>query len=545
MARFAEDGQTGIVALEGKPDAKGPLIPPKEESGGRDVIEGACAAYRLVARALAELRPYFPRAQIAVAAVAAEPPPTKTRSPDTAASNQAEGVDVDGGMSVDENNDGDDDEEEKDVVGGKRRASARGKKGRSKEAGGLGQSVAAEDSGEGSTGPRKRRRVQRGGGPPGRPSRQEEGQEQEGRGGATKREEHDGNDDNDMDNGMDNYEEEEDDEEIEFVEEGGQNEDNQDDSSEEQMGVGSGAGEMTVGAVRTSLLRNRADEDPHREAEEWEGVVRTFITHVESLSPGTTQEELSLMFAAALDPTLVRMRAANRLLVDLAEACAERITFQDEENGGHNADGANGDVRPKKGGGSTSAYDSVAAPAAAEGSNIVPRFKVHVDLDEYRSPPDGVASLLRAVSATRYAIEATARAEACVSAAGDTLGGLQDLRADYKRSLPPGPREPIQLIIGEEQARVLGYLTAHENILERRIDDLHATALDVGHVYRAVESEPGWGEVKPKVDSFLLRFEAYCASRLPKFASNPRLLGLDARASDLARRRSALHVDRP
>ncbi|CAN0477447.1 unnamed protein product, partial [Hapterophycus canaliculatus] len=112
--------------------------------------------------------------------------------------------------------------------------------------------------------------------------------------------------------------------------------DDSDDDDEEEEGRGGegqegapGTVEMTVAAVRGSLLRNGSEGDredgaapnPDREVEEWEVVVKKFIRHVESLPRGTEQEELSLMFAAALDPTLVRMRAANTALVRLAEAC--------------------------------------------------------------------------------------------------------------------------------------------------------------------------------------------------------------------------------
>lgn len=241
-----------------------------------------------------------------------------------------------------------------------------------------------------------------------------------------------------------------------------------------------GAGEMTVVAVRTSLLRNRADEGPIPDEGEWEMMVRKFIRYVEGLEPGPTQEELSLMFAAALDPTLVRMRAANNALIELAELCAlpdPGLSAQDEEDDGDDDFGGPGGPSP------------------------FPRqgFKVRLELDAEEPPPEGVQFLLKTVSAARGTVEAAARARACVTAAGDTLGGLHELKADYKRSLPPGPREPIQSIIEEEQARVRGYATAHEDIEAHRLHELRLRGRDVGEAYRRVEGEPGWSDVKRQV----------------------------------------------
>lgn len=245
---------------------------------------------------------------------------------------------------------------------------------------------------------------------------------------------------------------------------------------------GAGAGEMTVVAVRTSLLRNRADEGPSPDEGEWEARVRNFIRYVEGLPPGPTQEELSLMFAAALDPTLVRMRAANNLLVELAELCAlpdPSLGHDEDEDGDDDLGGPGPDRLVRRQG-----------------------FKVRLELDAAdgdEPPPEGLEYLLKVVGAARGAIEAAARARACVAAAGDTLGGLHELKADYTRSLPFGPRQPIQSIIEEEQARVRGYTTAHEDIEGQRVHELRLRGRDVGDAYRGVQGEPGWSGVRRQV----------------------------------------------
>ncbi|CAM9873258.1 unnamed protein product [Laminaria digitata] len=135
--------------------------------------------------------------------------------------------------------------------------------------------------------------------------------------------------------------------------------------------------------------------------------------------------------------------------------------------------------------------------------------------------------LLQAVAAAAGAVEAVARAESCLAAAGDTLGGLQELRADYKRSLPPGPREPIQYIIAEEQARVVGYSKAHESIVSLRLDGLREAGAAVGDSYRAVSVELGWSAVSRQVDALLARFLAHTGVRLPNMRPDADLLGLD------------------
>lgn len=275
---------------------------------------------------------------------------------------------------------------------------------------------------------------------------------------------------------------------------------------------GVGAGEMTVVAVRTSLLRNRADEGPSPDDGEWENMVRGFIGYVEGLPPGPKQEELSLMFAAALDPTLVRMRAANALLVRLADECAMPETDVEDEEDEEEEEGEYG------------------TGSRGNGAGGVGGFKVRLELDATDAddpPPEGIEYLLKTVGAARGALKAAARARACMVAAGDTLGGLHELRAEYKRTLPPGPREPIQSIIAEEQARVRGYATAHEEIANHRIHELRLRGREVGEAYRAVEREPGWNGVRRQVDVFLRRFAAYCSAQLPGEGSEPGLLGLD------------------
>lgn len=182
------------------------------------------------------------------------------------------------------------------------------------------------------------------------------------------------------------------------------------------------------------------------------------------------------------------------------------------------------------GGGAVAGANGVLSPTAARKK----RFKVRLKLD---APDDGeepptalVQGLLKAVTAASTAVEAVAKAESCLAAAGDTLGGLQELRADYKRSLPPGPREPIQYIIAEEQARVVGYSKAHETIVSLRLDGLRDAGAAVGDAYRAASVEPGWSGVSREVDALLARFVAHAGLRLPNMRPDANLLGLDLAA---------------
>ena len=301
---------------------------------------------------------------------------------------------------------------------------------------------------------------------------------------------------------------------------------------------------MTVQAVRSSLLRNTADEGPSKE-EEWEGMVRRFILHVESLPPGTVQEELSLMFAAALDPTLVRMRAANALLVNLAQASASPDPGiaeddnddddEDEDDDSRGAEGGGGGSGGGSGtgGGSVSGVGNGVSSATAAAGGRKKRFRVRLDLDavDGEGPPPGlVQGLLKAVKAAAAAVEAVARAEGCLAAAGDTLSSLLKLGVDYKRSLPPGPREPIQHIIAEEQARVFGYTKAHESIVSLRLVKLREVGAGVGDAYRAISTGPGWRSVSREVDALLSRFLAHIGSRLPNMRPDSNLLRLDFEA---------------
>lgn len=517
VARFAEDGEAGVLPLEGRPDALGPLTSPKGEGSESETIAGACKAYSLIARALAELRPFVPSPPNDPEAA----PTTSDQSPvyyvkggREGLESDAEGAAVNGdsgrALSLDDSYEEDRDEEggegeQEGYVGGKRPATTRAVSARS------GGRKSAQAPGKRRAG-RKRRRVSmssyerrsslRGDRRAEEEEVDEEDEEGEAGGGGSRAEER-----GDMKRGKRG-------EALDAEEERGEMRGDGDD-------IRVGAGEMTVAAVRASLLRNRSDEGPSVEGEEWEDTVRKFIKHVESLPPGTTQEELSLMFAAALDPTLVRMRAANTSLISLAEACASRelgMLDEDEDDDDDDNYGGSGSGRNRSG------RDA----AASSGGRGRGRFKVRLELDatDGETPPEGIAGLLRAVAGARAAVEATARAEACVAAAGDTLGGLQELKADYKRSLPTGPREPIQLIIAEEQARVSGYSSAYDIIVRQRVEDLRDAGAKVGEAYRAVEIESGWMSVKSQVDRFLRKFIEYCGFRLPNVGSIPDLLGL-------------------
>lgn len=77
--------------------------------------------------------------------------------------------------------------------------------------------------------------------------------------------------------------------------------------------------------------------------------------------------------------------------------------------------------------------------------------------------------------------------------------------------------EQIQFIIAEEQARVIGYVTAHENIVACRMDELRAAGGKIGDAYRAVEQEAGWSDVKRQVEAYLAEFEEYCRSLVSTF----------------------------
>lgn len=520
VARFAEDGEAGVLPLEGRPDAVGPLTPPKGEGSESETIAGACKAYSLIARALAELRPFVPSPPDDPEAA----PTASDQSPVHYVKERREGVESDAegtaangdsgrAMSLDDSNEDRDEEgeegEQEGYVGGKRPATTRAVSAR------MGGRKSTQATGKRRAG-RKRRRVNmssyerrsslRGDRRAEEEEEEidEEDEEGDAAGGGGSRAEEQG----DMTRGKRG-------EALDVEEE-------REETRGDSDGIRVGAGEMTVAAVRASLLRNRSDEGPSVEGEEWEDTVRKFIKHVESLPPGTTQEELSLMFAAALDPTLVRMRAANTSLISLAEACASRELGMPDEDGDDDDDdnyGGSGSGRNRSG------RDA----AVSRGGRGRGRFKVRLELDATEGdepPPEGIAGLLRAVAGARAAVEATARAEACVAAAGDTLGGLQELKADYKRSLPTGPREPIQLIIAEEQARVSGYSSAYDIIVRQRVEDLRAAGAKVGEAYRAVEIESGWMSVKSQVDRFLRKFIEYCGFRLPNVGSIPDLLGL-------------------
>lgn len=521
VARFAEDGEAGVLPLEGRPDAVGQLMPPKGEGSESETIAGACKAYSLIARALAELRPFVPSPPNdpeAAPTASDQSPVHYVKGGREGLESDAEGVAANGdsgrALSLDDNYEEDRDEEggegeQEGYVGGKRPATTRAVSARS------GGRKSAQAPGKRRPG-RKRRRV----------SMSSYERRSSLRGDRRVEEE-----------------EEDIDEEDEVREAGGGGsragghgdmkrgkrgealgvEEEREEMRGDGDGIRVGAGEMTVAAVRASLLRNRSDEGPSVEGEEWEDTVRKFIKHVESLPSGTTQEELSLMFAAALDPTLVRMRAANTSLISLAEACSSRelgMLDEDDDDDDDNY-GGSGSGRNRSG-----RDAAVSSGGRGRGRG---RFKVRLELDATdgdETPPEGIAGLLRAVAGARAAVEATARAEACVAAAGDTLGGLQELKADYKRSLPTGPREPIQLIIAEEQARVSGYSSAYDIIVRQRVEDLRDAGAKVGEAYRAVELESGWMSVKSQVDRFLRKFIEYCEFRLPNIGSIPDLLGL-------------------
>lgn len=401
VARFVEDGGGGAFPLEGKPNTFGSLTAPKEGSVSRGgAVECAHRAHGLIAQALGELRPHVPTPPPGEVDNPASSSPlspslqsgrggkaggsvvgsggVSPASPKAAAAAASPGKVKPVPMSAGDSEEEYTEEETSGVAAGQGTGGKRGRKRqRVKD-----EAVAAEDGG--------------------------------GAAGAAYQRGREAN------NGVEDMDDDTDDNGGE----GGA------ESREDNAGGPAGAGEMTVAAVRESLLSNPSeDQQPGPSPQEWEVAVKKFISHVESLPPGTEQEELSLMFAAALDPTLVRLRMANTKLIALAEACLSQ-GGQDPDDDGEDSDGPNGGAG--KGGG-----------AKKNG------FKVRLELEapeEGAPPPDGIAGVLRAVAAAAAAVEAAARAEACVICGGDTLGGLGEIKRDYKRCLPPGPREPVSVL---------------------------------------------------------------------------------------------------
>lgn len=466
VARITERRRFDAVPLQGKPDATGPLKAIKGQGSGDDAVERAHRAHGLLVQALAELRPHFPTTpspppkeeeeeeegveeeeergggKREEAEVEAEAEEDKARSSssskfpsgnkDPAGPDDGEAVKAGNGnaaMSVDDNSDGDTEEEISATAAAE--GSRGGGGGASRGATTGSSSVVAGGAQRG----RKRRRM-KGGGATGGAYKLRKREAPEGGGEVVSGEDDDGGpeqEENENDDGGGDEEEEE---------EGGADKDKD----------ALGAAKMTVAAVRTSLLSNRSDDRPKPVAvEEWEEVVKNFILRVEKLPPGTEREELSLMFAAALDPTLVRMRAANASLVKLADECF--ANSNSKKNASRNGDDVDeeeeeeeegeDDDDPEKRGKGVGGSGKVSGPA---GKRKKGGFKVRLELDAKDGeapPPDGIAGVLRAVAEAAAAAEAAAKAEACVAHAGDTLGGLRELRQDYKRSLPPGPREPV------------------------------------------------------------------------------------------------------
>ncbi|CAM9243156.1 unnamed protein product [Ectocarpus sp. 4 AP-2014] len=498
VARFVEDGGSGSFPLEGKPNTFGSLAAPKEGSASRGgAVECARRAHGLITQALGELRPHVPTPpkdeegeevdNNPASSLPSSPSLMPGRggkaggsvigsgggssgSPKAAAASpgKVKPVPMSAGDSEEE-----DTEEERSWAA-------------------VGQGAAAAGGAGGRRG-RKRQRVkgealaERGGGGAGASYRLR-GRE--------------------ASNGVEHMDDDSDDDD----DEGGA------ESRGGNAGGPAGAGEMTVAAVRESLLSNPSEEgEPGPSPQEWEVAVKKFISHVESLPPGTEQEELSLMFAAALDPTLVRLRMANTKLIGLAEACLPLGEGEvPDDDDGEDSDSPNGG-------------------GAGKGGAKKSGFKVRLELEapeEGVPPPDGIAGVLRAVAAAAAAVEAAARAEACVICGGDTLGGLGEIKRDYKRCLPPGPREPLQFIIAEEEARVEGYVGAHQQVLRDAGETFHEVGPKVGRAYRAVEREAGWSGVRDQVDAFLIEFEDYCASLMPAPLSTSRsILGVDLAAA--------------
>ncbi|CAN0023129.1 unnamed protein product, partial [Ectocarpus sp. 8 AP-2014] len=380
VARFVEDGGGGSFPLEGKPNTFGSLAAPKEGSASRGGAVG-CArrAYGLIAQALGELRPHVPTppkeeegeevdnnpASSSLSSPSLKPGRggkagssvvrsggVSSGSPKAAAASPGKVKPVP--MSAGDSEEEDTEEEGSGAAAGEGTAAAGGAGGRR---GRKRQRVKGEAVAEG------------GGGGAGASYRLR-GRE--------------------ASNGVEDMDDDSDDDD----DEGGA------ESRGDNAGGPAGAGEMTVAAVRESLLSNPSEERKLGPSpQEWEVAVKKFISHVESLPPGTEQEELSLMFAAALDPTLVRLRMANTKLVGLAEACLPQGEGEvPDDDDGEDSDSPNGG-------------------GAGKGGAKKSGFKVRLELEapeEGAPPPDGIAGVLRAVAAAAAAVEAAARAEACV-----------------------------------------------------------------------------------------------------------------------------------
>eukprot|EP00752_Nemacystus_decipiens_P007799 g6965.t1 len=473
VARLSEGGARAITTLEGDRDAVGPLTAPTEHDGGSEALKRARRAHGLLVQALADVRPHVPTPPQSEGEEKPLPAGSASRSPSLAGRKGAPAPagpyddDDSAGRAMSVEDSEEDTEEETSSAAGGARGGRRGRKRPRVE------TPAAAASGSGSYKLR--------------------GQEAEDAGGGGG-----GNKNN-------HYSEEDEDED-----------------EDEEAGAGEkdppSAADMTVAAVRGSLLRNRSEGGAaNPEVEEWESVVKNFILHVESLPPGTEQEELSLMFAAALDPTLVRMRAANTALVKLAEVCASPEGDPEDDGGG----GSDGD-----GDGAGGKSVDSAATRKKHGFNVF----LELEAPEGGAPPlpTGIEEIRRTVAAAAVVVEEVARADACIVHAGDTLGGLRELKTDYRRSLPPGPREPIQFIIAEEQARVLGYVSAHEGIVAQRMEKLLEAGAKVGNAYRSAEQEAGWNGVKRQVGSYLAEFEEYCRSLVSTIKPGSDILGMGA-----------------
>lgn len=88
------------------------------------------------------------------------------------------------------------------------------------------------------------------------------------------------------------------------------------------------------------------------------------------------------------------------------------------------------------------------------------------------------------------------------------------------------PLEQIQFIIAEEQARVLGYVSAHESIVARRVEEARAACAKVGDAYRSAEQEAGWSGVKRQVGAYLAEAEEYCTSLVTVFGPGGDIFGI-------------------
>ncbi|CAM9627463.1 unnamed protein product [Ectocarpus sp. 12 AP-2014] len=498
VARFVEDGGGGAFPLEGKPNAFGSLAAPKEGSASRrGAVECARRAQGLIAQALGELRPHVPT-----------PPKEEGEEVDN---NPASSLHWSPSLKPDRGG-----KAGGSVVGsgggssGSPKAAAAASPGKVKPVPMSAGDSEEEDTEEEKPGATTGQGTAAAGGARGRRGRKRqrvEGEEvvEGGGGGAGASYRLRGRESS---NGVEDMDDDSDDDDDERGAE----------SRGGDAGGPTGAGEMTVAAVRESLLSNPSEEgEPGPSPQDWEVAVKKFISHVESLPPGTEQEELSLMFAAALDPTLVRLRMANTKLIGLAEACLPQGEGEvSDDDDGEDSDSPNGG-------------------GAGKGGAKKSGFKVRLELEapeEGAPPPDGIAGVLRAVAAAAAAVEAAARAEACVICGGDTLGGLGEIKRDYKRCLPPGPREPLQFIIAEEEARVEGYVGAHRQVLRDAGETFRELGPEVGRAYRAVERETGWSGVRDQVDAFLIEFEDYCASLMPAPLSTSRsILGVDLAAA--------------